>query len=58
MKAEHKFNKGKGKGTDVRGSSGGREVGMNKEEYENHRNEPPTGPPTVSYLSVSRQSSW
>ena len=51
MKAEHKYNKGKGKERDVGGSSSEREVGMNKKEYENQRYEPQTEAPAVSYLS-------
>jgi hypothetical protein len=58
MKAEHKFNKGKGKERGEAGPSSERDVRMDKEEYENQRYEPPTGAPSVSYLSVSRQSSW
>jgi hypothetical protein len=58
MKAEHRFNKGKGKGRGEAGPSSERDVRMDKEEYENQRYEPPTGAPSVSYLSVSRQSSW
>jgi hypothetical protein len=48
MKAEHRLNKGKGKGRDVGRSLSEREVGMNKEEYENQRYEAPTGAPPVS----------
>jgi hypothetical protein len=52
MKAEHKFNKGKGKARDVGGPSSDREVGMNKKEHENQSNTPPTGAHQVSMMSV------
>lgn len=48
MKAEHKFNKGKGRAA----ISEREEKGMNKEEYENQRHEPPTGAPLVSQISL------
>ena len=51
MKAEHKFNKGKGKERGEAGSSSERDVRMDKEEYENQRYEPQTGASPVSYLS-------
>jgi hypothetical protein len=52
MKAEHKFNKGKGKERDVGGSSSEREVGMNKKEHENQSNAPPTDAHQVSMMSL------
>jgi hypothetical protein len=51
MKAEHKFNKGKGKERGEAGPSSERDVRMDKEEYENQRYEPQTGASPVSYLS-------
>jgi len=52
MKAEHKFNKGKGKGR----VSGDTEAEMSKEEYENHRNNLSTGVPSVSRMSLGGRS--
>jgi hypothetical protein len=48
MKAEHKFNKGKGRAA----LSESEERGMSKEEHENQRYEPPEGAPPVSYPRV------
>ena len=50
MKAEHKFNKGKGKERGEAGPSSERDVRMDKEEHENQRYEPSTGAPPVSSL--------
>lgn len=53
MKAEHRFNKGKGRATREDGPStreGLKETGVNKEEYENQRYQPPVGAPPVSSL--------